>query len=402
MASLIKGNRNRLCLEFRWQGKVYRPSVGKGVRATKENRRQYASLERRVTHAIKEGTFTLEEFFPNSMAAKALKAVAEAEAAAAPVMVLRVVARQWLNTQKYRSAKTTKGVEYLFSRFLDGTALGEMDVREIMRKDIQAAIDGVERRSDRPGKPDRLIAQFIQRLRKIFLMLEADEVISKNPMKFIENPPSGATEEIDPIPPADQLKLSAVAKTVQDWSIVELGFALGPRPSEVLGLLREDLPDTGKWATIRGTKTKRAHRTVKLPPRNAARLMAVLSRLDIPIDETGLIFRGRRGARLNLQNWTNRNWRPMFKATGLKYRAPNVMRHSFAVDCFEQGLTPGQVAELMGDRLETVFKYYARYIYSAARDEHEPERFTASTQEPVDETIPDAGEGRVNDDRLDV
>lgn len=334
MASLVRGSRNNLRIQFYWQGKLERVSLG--VPDTRRNRAEYASLLKDVAAAIRLGQDPMP-LLPR-------------EKAAAPVgLTVGECARRWLASKLKLRPQTRRQYEGLFVTFLDETALGSMPVTELTRHHITEALK---------GKAVRRAQMFRQRLHTVCAQLVADGLLLRNPVEYVEAPTRETPREpIEPLSWTEKLALLNAA-TGQDRLYIALGLATGLRPGELLTIERRDVDLRTARLYVRGTKTAGAARVIELLP-DALEAMRELLTHGAQI---GPLFHGGRGRRWILANWRRRNWDAIIAQAGIPHRSPNVMRHTYAVDRLIEGRDVVWVSKQLGHQNSaTIHRFYARW-----------------------------------------
>ena len=150
---------------------------------------------------------------------------------------------------------------------------------------------------------------------------------------------------------------------------VEFLFLTGCRPSEAIALqwkhiskdfrtinFERALIETASGREIReGLKTQERRRF----PCNA-KLQALLSliRPENYAPES-LIFPGYGGGYLDTKAFRKNIWKPVLKGLDIEYRKPYQTRHTFITLALENGLDAKDVARLVGNSPEVVYRHYA-------------------------------------------
>jgi integrase len=75
-----------------------------------------------------------------------------------------------------------------------------------------------------------------------------------------------------------------------------------------------------------------------------------------------LVFTTVNGVVIDYHNFSQRTWRDLCKAAGIEYRVPYAARHSLGSHLLENGATIPQAAAILGNRPETLARYYAHAI----------------------------------------
>jgi integrase len=127
------------------------------------------------------------------------------------------------------------------------------------------------------------------------------------------------------------------------------------RQGELLALRWEDVDLDAGVLRVRGTKTARSRRTVKLSRTALEALMSHLTRQLGEIDragdlwrENGLVFATEIGTPLNRHNLTQRSFRPLLAKAGLPQIRFHDLRHTCATLLLSKGVHAKFVQELLG------------------------------------------------------
>ncbi len=143
--------------------------------------------------------------------------------------------------------------------------------------------------------------------------------------------------------------------------LVPLAAATGLRPAEWAALERADVERARRLLTVRGTKTAGSARQVPL----STRALAALDRLP-PRLETRLLFPAPGGGPLNLDNFRRRVWAPAVEASGVKRPARLYdLRATFASNALAAGVTPFELAKVMGTSTRMLERHYGTLIAGA-------------------------------------
>lgn len=150
---------------------------------------------------------------------------------------------------------------------------------------------------------------------------------------------------------------------------VEFLFCVGCRPGEANGLqwkhLSEDCSEVliNCKMTVKGerktTKTNR-DRLIPLPPRLQKILLSI--RPEDPHPDAP-VFCTPEGNPINSRNFRYRAWKTILSKQGISYRKPGNTRHTVISHLIEKKKkSPGEIAELAGNTIETIFNNYAGSI----------------------------------------
>jgi integrase len=183
-----------------------------------------------------------------------------------------------------------------------------------------------------------------------------------------QNPAALAGE--NPTPPPREVRSFTLAEL--DALGAELGAVYGPlvpfaaatglRPQEWATLERADVDRERKLVHVHRTrKTAGSVRQVPLSPRALAALERVPARLD-----TRLLFPSPSGERLDLNNFRRREWSPAVEASGIARPARIYdLRSTFASNALAAGVTPFELARIMGTSVRMIERHYGTLIAGA-------------------------------------
>jgi integrase len=76
-------------------------------------------------------------------------------------------------------------------------------------------------------------------------------------------------------------------------------------------------------------------------------------------DPKQFIFRSPKGKLIDFQNFASREWKPTIKKLGIEERNPYQMRHSYITYCLDSGLDAKDIAKLVGNSPEMIYRHYA-------------------------------------------
>jgi integrase len=145
---------------------------------------------------------------------------------------------------------------------------------------------------------------------------------------------------------------------------VEFAIYAGCRPGELIGLRWKSVSDDCSTITIWESLSRGVRKETKT---NQVRTIALNSRLRSILearrgkkpDPDALVFPSRRGGAIDDHNFRNRAWKPILDGLGLDYRKPYTTRHTAHSHLLEQGWSPAEVAETMGNSVRVVYQRYA-------------------------------------------
>jgi integrase len=150
---------------------------------------------------------------------------------------------------------------------------------------------------------------------------------------------------------------------------VEFLFMTGCRPSEAIALqwkhISSDLRtinfeqaviETGKGRVVReGLKTQKKRRF----PCNG-KLQNLLQTIKLEdCDPESPVFPGYNGRLLDTRSLRKNVWKPVLAGLNIEYRKPYQTRHTFITLALENGLDAKDVARLVGNSPEVIYRHYA-------------------------------------------
>ncbi|HEY9827485.1 MAG TPA: tyrosine-type recombinase/integrase [Stenomitos sp.] len=153
---------------------------------------------------------------------------------------------------------------------------------------------------------------------------------------------------------------------------VEFLFGTGCRTGEAIGLRWGHVAAdcSGVWigeSLSRGrrkeTKTNRA-REISLSPRLVELLKA---RRPAEWEADDLVFCSPQGFAIDDHNFRNRAWVDVLHKAGVEYRKPYSTRSTLISHLLDMGRSPAEVAELVGDDVATIYRFYAGNVQSRPR-----------------------------------
>lgn len=82
----------------------------------------------------------------------------------------------------------------------------------------------------------------------------------------------------------------------------------------------------------------------------------------------GPLFTTRSGQYIARGHVSHQGWVSLLQAAKVPYRKLHALRHTHASRLLAAGVDPAEVAKRLGDRIETIMRYYAHWINTANRD----------------------------------
>ncbi len=179
-------------------------------------------------------------------------------------------------------------------------------------------------------------------------------------------------EDIDPFTPDERDRIFQVLKALNSEyaALVEFMFRTGCRPSEAVGLQWRHISHDFKTITFEqavttsenGLVVKQGLKTQhkRIFPCNKDLTAFLKSISSEQIDREQFIFKSQKGKFIDFHNFSNRIWHPTLTNLGIKQRNPYQMRHTFITFCINIGLNAADVAYLVGNSPEIIYKHYMR------------------------------------------
>lgn len=150
---------------------------------------------------------------------------------------------------------------------------------------------------------------------------------------------------------------------------VRFCFFTGCRPSEAIGLEWDDVAPDFSWIRFHQVVITSEGKQVRCEglKTQESRIFTCNDQLkDILTDtrqqtgsKTKNIFIDKKGKNISVSYFTNYPWAVVLRSLPIPYRRPYCMRHTFITLCLEQGLDAKDVAQLVGNSPEVIYKHYA-------------------------------------------
>ena len=148
---------------------------------------------------------------------------------------------------------------------------------------------------------------------------------------------------------------------------VTFAMVSGCRPGELIGLRWSSVSDDCGTVSIWESLSRGRRKETKT---NRSRVVALNTRLQTILearrgekpDPDALVFPSVRGGAIDDHNFRNHAWKPILDALCLDYRKPYTMRHTAHSHLLEQGWSPAEVAETMGNSVRVVYSRYAANV----------------------------------------
>ncbi|RPG22627.1 MAG: tyrosine recombinase XerC [Phycisphaera sp. TMED9] len=223
-------------------------------------------------------------------------------------------------------------------------------------------------------------ARKIATLRSFHKWMEKRGLVEQNPMLAVRTPKQAkrlpkavSVEQIEQLlaAPDDSVLLGA-----RDRAILETLYSTGIRVSEVVGINRGDLDDSGEAILIRGKG--RRERVVPLGSHALAALRHYVNRHNTELAEAGMkagadspLFVNKHGGRLSSRS-VRRKVTKYLEQVGLDPEiSPHTIRHSFATHLLDNGADLRSVQELLGHQSLSSTQVYTHLSSRRVRDSYD-------------------------------
>lgn len=372
--SIVSSN-NRLQLHFRYGGKRHYLSIG--LPDTKESRKLAEMRAREIELDIFSGHFdhTLQKYQPQ----RALSSV-DTPDVTAKITATPSLAELWGRFVEYKRPQCSPNTMFYvyghFTKYLEKLPTHDLsrasEIRDYAVKTFP--LDSCKR--------------FITRLNACCNWAVQSGLIDENPfigmaseVRLPKSQKKSEDEEIDPFI-AEERDSILEALTANSFCnkhsgfkhsyyrpYVEFLFMTGCRPSEAIALqwkhisgdfrsvnFEQAIIETGKGRQLReGLKTQERRRF----PCNA-KLQALLKSIKPEDDDAeSLVFPGYTGGYLDTRAFRKNVWKPVVEGLNIKYRRPYQTRHTFITLALENNLDAKDVARLVGNSPEVIYRHYA-------------------------------------------
>lgn len=325
---------------------------------TPQNEKAAIALVIRINRAIKDGSFSYGEYFPDSKRAPKAQSKSFGE-----------MCTLWFQT-KGRLAKKTR-MQYKDALEVWKRMFGaETPIEKLTHSKVSAKI------GSHPWASARLLNNYLICLRGVFKLAGRD-IRMDNPMEGIEN----SKRQVNPPDPLSREEMELILKWIADkdveaWAYFEFAFLTGMRPEEIIALKWTDLD--AKASTILVQRVKSAGEIKPLKTYNT-RDVDLVKRAKLALghmktytgnSEDGFIFRNpvTKNPWHDERSQRDHYWKPALVATKTRYRRPYCTRHTYATNCLLAGVNPTYVAKQMGHtNARMLFSVYSKWIDGADR-----------------------------------
>jgi integrase len=194
--------------------------------------------------------------------------------------------------------------------------------------------------------------------------------VAENVAKLVDNP-APKRAEVQTFGSWDEVALVAAELLPRHRAIPIFAAGTGLRPEEWIALERKDIDRerllvsvnrvyTDGRVKLHGKTKHSVPRSVPLTRRALEAIDAMPPRLDTP-----LLFPGLHGGHLNLHSFRAKHWKPALRASGLDYRTPYALRHTFASFAIAAKVPLFELARFMGTSVGQIEATYGHLLPDA-------------------------------------
>lgn len=355
---------DRLQIAFTWEGQECRELLPPGP-INKSSIQRAAALRDEIRRKVKDGTFDYADYFPNSP---------RVSGARKNRTLMEVLLRKQLDTyqRQVTNGQMSPSTYAGYAKAVNGARMRRwhgLQVRDVTPSLLREWVAEMDCTS-------KAIRNTLTPLRSVFEDALNDEVIDFNPFdrialsKLIRQTAKASDYVVNPFTAAERAALLDACRP-DERPMLQFWFATGLRPGELQALewrhidlaqhvVRIEVNQVA--GVIKAPKTAAGIRDVDLDAGAIAALQA-----QRPLSEA-------KGARIWLnprdgQPWTTDAqirktfWLPVCTRSGVSYRNPYQIRHTYASTLLTSGHNPWYVAAQLGhEDVEMVFRTYGRFI----------------------------------------
>lgn len=359
----IKSSNNRLQLVFSFGGKRHYLSTGY------PDTPQYRKLAKMKASEIEKDILyerfdpSLEKYKPKS----ALSTVTPVTSISTPKPNLAELWGKYFEWKRPQCAPSTiKNQYHAYSSYLERLPIHDLDRANEIRDHVLQTI------------PINSAKRFIVALNACCQWAVKSGLITENPfygmaskIKLLKS--EKADDDINPFSIAERDQLVAAFRSNRYYSfytpLVEFLFATGARPSEALALQWKHVTSDLKFISFeqavtvseKGLAVKQGLKTQEKRkfPCNA-KVQAILGNIKPEnIKPDALLFPSPEEKYIDFHNFRNRAWKTVLAGLDITYRKPYQTRHTFITLALENGLDAKDVARLVGNSPEVIYRHYA-------------------------------------------
>lgn len=278
-------------------------------------------------------------------------------------LYLKLNKKDWKNSTYQKNKGIVKNRLSYFNEF---------DIRLIKVIDIRIWLNSINDVSSKSK------IHYLSCLNGIFTIAFQDEIIFKNPVKFIKNP-KYRKPKINPFTKYEVQKILEASKRVNDnfHLFLQIGFNTGMRTGEIIALKYENINLKDKVIFINSTKSRFGENTPKTY--GSIRTIPIIDNL-FPFLESKFATKTKNDIYLletqyykayrDSNTFTYKFWKKTLNNLKIPYRRLYTMRHTFATNMLKNNfVTPFELASILGHTsTEMVYNVYVRYLNENYKD----------------------------------
>lgn len=355
---------DRLQIAFTWEGQECRELLPP-CPVNKSSIQRAASLRDEIRRKIKDGTFAYADYFPDSPRAAAPKKDST-------LMEELLVKQLETYERQVSNSKLSPSTYVGYKKAITGERMRRwhgLQVREVTPSMLREWVAEMDCTS-------KAIRNMLTPLRSVFDDALNDELIDFNPFdrialaKLIRQTAKASDYVVSPFSAAERTALLGACRP-DERPMLQFWFATGLRPGELQALEWRHVDWERKVARIEQNQVA----GVIKKPKTAAGIRAVdLDGSALAALQAQRAISEAKGARV----WLNPRdglpwatdaqvrktfWLPVCTRSGVDYRNPYQVRHTYASTLLTDGHNPWYVAAQLGhEDVEMVFRTYGRFI----------------------------------------
>ena len=201
-----------------------------------------------------------------------------------------------------------------------------------------------------------------------------EELIDENPFRrFVRQIKVPKTSDINPFSKKEKDLIVEAFENHPEHNryllFLSFLFKTGCRPSEAVGLRWKSIDLEIEYirfceAVVEG-KRKNSTKTyvARMFPVNDSLRELLASIRPSPIKPDSPVFRLPGGELINIGNFLERAWKPIFETLEIAYRVPYNTRHTFITWCLKKGIPITTIAQWVGNKPQTIWANYAGIVH---------------------------------------
>lgn len=360
----VKATVQRIQIAFSWQKQQCRELLPLGP-INKSSILYAANLRAEIKRRINDGTFKYADYFPDSPKARGPDKVSQS-------LQHKLQAQLDLYEKQVANGKMSPATYNGYAKAINSARMKHWHGKQLHEATPSELRDWISEMDC----TSKAIRNLLTPLRSVFEDALNDGLIEYNPFdrialaKLIRQNSKASDYVIQPFTQAEREQILLACRE-DERPMIQFWFNTGLRPGELQALRWEHIDVDRRIAkivlnqvvgVIKAPKTEAGKREVEL---NADAMEAL--RLQRPFSQ----MRGHR-VWLNprtLQPWTTDAqirktlWLPLMERSGIEYRNPYQIRHTFASTLLTAGANPWYVAQQLGhEDVEMVFRTYGKFI----------------------------------------